>query len=462
MRRLLALAALPLLSACSAPRTVDSCILVVVDTLRADRLGTYGYARDTSPELDRWAQRGVVFEEAFSTAPWTLPAFGTLFTGQLPSHHQAGILVRPWRRAQLPRWIPTLAELAAREGLATAGFVSNPHLDQRISRIGKGFEVWDNAIDGTQFHPGRPMSEFRSADQAVDSALGWLAERRRERFLLVVHLLEPHWPQRPPAEHFERFAGREARELLALADVEFAQTKSERLAAPDPAVREGFRRGINDLYDAEVSFVDDQIGRFLDALGETGVLDRSLVLFTADHGEELLERGEYDHGHSFFDELLRVPLIAWAPGVQPGRRGTAVSLLDVMPTVLDALQIEPPPSLPGLSLWPALRHREELPERHLLADGTSSDPWDFAVIGPRYKLIVHEKATAFRLYDRRADPGERVDVALREPREVRSLLRSARAALAEQRGGVAVEYPPDLVEKLRALGYLGATGDETE
>lgn len=421
---------------CSTPR-VDSCLVIVVDTLRADHLSLYGYPRPTSPELERWAKKGVVFENAFSTTSWTLPAFGTLFTGQLPSVHRAGMWVRSNAWAALDNSVPTLGEMVDSAQVETAAFVSNAWLRKRGSQIWRGFDTYENVPDWA------PNSDlYRGADVGVDRALEWIDDQDG-RFLVVLHLMDPHYPQHPPEELLARFVDPARPRARTRLDPE----DKEKTRNPSPEMQSS----VTDLYDAEIALVDRETARLLGELENRGLLDRMLVLFTSDHGEEIYDHGWYGHGGTLYNELLRVPLIAWYPSATTGRRSEHVSWLDLAPTLLEALGIAPPGKLPGHSLLGALRGRE-LEERPLIADGTNREPGAFAVIGNRYKLISRD--SGFQLFDWRADPSERNDLWPGDAATVGGLLAEARRRLPRRGEVAAEELPENVLKHLRALGYL--------
>ncbi len=421
---------------CSTP-PVDSCLVIVVDTLRADHLSLYGYPRPTSPELERWAKRGVVFENAFSTTSWTLPAFGTLFTGQLPSVHRAGMWTRPNAWAPLDNSVPTLGEMVDTAEIQTAAFVSNAWLRKRGSGIWRGFDTYESVPDWA------PNSDlYRSADRGVDSTLDWIDDQDG-RFLVVLHLMDPHYPLHPPEELLARFTSPRRPGTRTHLEPEDKQDTRD----PSPEMRDT----VTDLYDAEIAFVDRETARLLSELERRRLLHRMLVLFTSDHGEEIYDHGRYGHGQTLFNELLRVPLIAWYPSAIPGRRSEHVSWLDLVPTLLEALGVAPPGELPGDSLLGVLRGGE-LEERPLIADGMNREPRAFAVIGNRYKLVSQD--SGLQLFDWQADPGERNDLWPGDTATVRGLLAEARRRLAPRGEVAAEELPEDVLKHLRALGYL--------
>ncbi|NNL65048.1 MAG: sulfatase [Myxococcales bacterium] len=448
-----------------AERPPRHLVLVVVDTLRADRLGVYGHERATSPELARWAERGALFERAFATSPWTLPSFASLLTGLPPARHGAGSALRgnvarvqhdrnPLLGMRLhgeERWflgldpsVPTLAERLRQAGFETAAFVNNPFLSRGFG-LARGFDHWDH-------EPGGDLVS-RRADEMVDRFLAWRDASDAERSFTLLHLFDPHMSYDAPPPFAGRFRGADSSgSPSARFEGPVRSTPAVRAAAPGLAPAD--RAAIAAAYDEELAFVDAQLGRLLDALEARGALREGLVVLTADHGEELFEHGGFGHGHAMHDELLRVPLLFWGGALVPGRRDTPVSIADLPATLLDAVGLDPPEA--GVSLWPLLAGQgpPQAP-RTLLAENPGSDDDAVAAIDWPYKLVRARASGREALYDLEADPGESADRAAQHP-EVRRRLAEALDALSAQTGGEGrpVELDPDTRERLRGLGYL--------
>ena len=299
-------------SGCQA-HAARSVLLVVVDTLRADHLGVYGYDRPTSPHLDVWAEGGAVFDQAFGTSPWTLPSVATIFTGRLPSRHLAGIFNRgpdghPPDRSQFQQLdpaLPTLAEIAAASGIATGAVINNAFLGPQFG-VARGFETYDFSSAGNK--------RLRRADVVVDLALTWLQKRGAAPFFLVVHLFDPHMDYDPPEATRGQFSS-------ALVETGLPRV-TERIRATLRRGQPFDREYLVALYDEEILFVDRQLKRLFDALDGGGLPDDVVVIVTSDHGEELFDHGWFEHGHSVYNELLRVPLIVRGPGIRPARHAT--------------------------------------------------------------------------------------------------------------------------------------------
>jgi len=430
------------LPTCSSPPV----ILIVVDTLRADHLGTYGAVRFTSPELDAYARRAAVFEHAYAPSPWTLPSMASIFTGLLPSQHGAGALLTVDNKvlfARLDNGPPTLGERLHAFGYPTQAVAGNPNMHPRFG-VARGF-------DGYDYRAG-DMAHIRRADAVVDRSLQWIAGRRGAPFFLLIHFFDPHMNYDPPPPVRGRFTGGLPSGRLSLPFAESARIRAGRVWLS--VEEEEFVRA---AYDEEIAFVDLQLGRLFAALDTSGLLQQAIVIFTADHGEELWDHNGFEHGHTLYDELLRVPLIVWGPGVQPGRIETPVSLIDLTPTVLDALGAVPIGESPGVSLWPLLTRGAGLPQRTLFAERTRYGPDRAAALQWPYKVIVDLNAKTEELFDLAEDPAERTNLSATHPATTASLAAAVADRVAQRRTRTApqaVTLDSATRERLQSLGYL--------
>ncbi|MEJ2085990.1 MAG: sulfatase [Acidobacteriota bacterium] len=414
-------------------------VLIVIDTLRADHLGLYGYPRPTSPNLDSWARRGVVFDQAYSSSPWTLPTFGSILTGLVPSRHGAGERARDsgkrWKRAPLRDSVATLPEALAASGWQTAAVVSNPFLREHFG-LSRGFQIYD-------------YERGRTATAVIDRSLELIEQLRGRPFLLMVHLIDPHLPYRAPKPWRGTFADDSAEQ-------EIGKSRKEIIAAIDE-LSDDERQAIIDRYDEEVLFVDHEVGRFLDALERQGLLDDSLIALTADHGEELFDRGYFEHGHAMHQELLRVPLILWSSNLEPRRESAPFSLVDLAQTLYVATQAKPSTSLPGRSRWTSIRDAKLERNSPILAENTLWSAEQKALVIWPYKLIVHEKSGTRELYDLGNDPMEQNDLArtqsdLADRLQQELFDRLAASESESDRESLAISEETE--QELRSLGYL--------
>ena len=417
-----------------APR--PNIVLYVVDTVRADRLGVYGYGKPTSPRLDTFAAGAVLFENAYAQSSWTRPAVASLFTGLLPPAHRT-----VGRRSVLPEDATTLAEILAVHGYEGMGLVRNPNVGRAFG-FAQGFN--------------RFRSEDRERDETMlDRVRLWLDERQGAEgpFFLFLHAIDPHGPYDPAPEFEEMFeAGgapahyRTVRYLLGL-------NRGE--VEPEPETADALSR----LYDAEVAQNDRAFGELLDELEDRGLVEDTAVIYLSDHGEEFAEHGRWEHGLSLYEEVLRVPLVMRLPGVPARRVEEPAQHVDVLPTLLAYLGIEAPPT-DGRDLLAARRRGDEPLDvyTHLDVDGHRAA----SVIRGPYKLVLPQspsQGTAPMLFDLDADPGELRDLAADRPDIVERML----ALLAERNlAGEIVsaeeieddQLDEDVRRRLRALGYV--------
>jgi arylsulfatase A-like enzyme len=373
----------------TAPRRV---VVVAVDTLRPDHLGAYGYERATSDDIDAFAARSVVFERAWAPAPRTRPSFRSAFTG---------------RGALDAVGAANVAESFAAAGFATAGFAANIHLNPRFG-FDRGFDTWH--LDPTA-----------RADVQVDRALTWLRDHAHRDAFVFVHLMDPHLFYEPPAPWDTTFVTDPDPTL----PVQFNRWDTLDWAAAG-ALDPRRQAHISALYDGEIGYTSDQVGRLvagLDALG-----DNNVVVFHTDHGEELWDHGSFEHNHALWDEVVRVAMIMrYPPGDVGGVRvSEPVALWDIAPTLLDVAGVAPLGPFDGRSLAPLARGADPggwdrpLPLGHLMYD---LEQWG-VVVGSHKYVLTHATGEE-RVYDLAADPRETTNIADRVD------LGPLRAALSE-------------------------------
>ena len=406
----------------SPPPRPEHVILVTIDTLRADRLGCYGGRDVETPRLDRIAAEGVLAEQASAHVPLTRPSHVSILTGLLPTEHGIRDNVSP---AVVPA-VPLLAERFRASGFATGGFVSSVVLEGQ-SGLNRGFDVYADRFEGASGDAQFVNTVQKKGEDTLAEATTWLESERGRRVFLWLHLYEPHDPYEPPEPYASRYAGR--------------------------------------LYDGEVAWVDELVGRFDDSLATLGIRDRTLLVVTSDHGEGLGEHGESLHGFFVYQTTLSVPFLVRGPGIARGAHlKSTVRLVDVFPSLLELAGLPLPPgaALSGRSLAGALRGGPEPAEPVTYAE-TLVPLLHFgwsdlrAVREGRWKYI---QAPRPELYDLETDPDERHDLAAGQASKAAAMRRPLAAVLQRERkaraaGGVVSD---ELVEKLGALGYVGAGG----
>jgi len=399
---------------------VRNLLLITVDTLRADHLGTYGYPRPTSPHLDRFAEQAVVFDAAQSSSSWTLPGIASIMTSFYTSTHGC------WNgRSRLAPSFETLAERLHAAGWRTGAVVNHVFL-ARDYGLDQGFEDYDDAL----VEQTKEASHLAITAPAVtEKGLAWLAargERSDEPWFLWVHYFDPHQDYQP-----------------------------------HPGISEAFGETAPvDLYDGEIAFTDRYVGALLGGLRELGLERRTAVVVVADHGEEFEEHGRTGHRHGLFAEVQRVPLLIRAPGCAPRRVAEAVSLVDLEPTVLELLGLQAPDETAGRSLVPALEGRplDSVPVLGELGFNTVTCE---SIVVDGWKLILDHGQEARLLFDHGADPVERFDVAADHPDRARRLEQELRRMVERSAGWRAghpaveeLELTREYRQRLKDLGYV--------
>ena len=468
-------------------------ILVVVDALRADHLGCYGYERETSPNIDAFAREGTVFTNAYAQGSRTKEATASLVTSLYPSTH------RVWQiSAAIPEGTPTLPALMKGEGYRTAVLSANPlvsptfgfgygvdsfyvdrtgpqfravllraasQLESRIWGFGKAMSILKKLAKLIPPPPGSRSYEGGDATTINREFLSWVDEAPAADFFAYLHYMEPHAPYEPPPPFDEMFNSGDYDGPKVI-----APPRAPTMLLPfsrGKVLPEGERLSMISQYDGSIAYFDREFGRLLTELERRGLAERTLIVLTADHGEEFYDHGGWEHGQSLFNELVHVPLIVWGPGRVPAGvvAATTIRHVDVPPTllgavgaerVLEALHIE------GVNYWPFI----------LSGAGSGPDPpavsevyvsersFARSLVADGYKLIhtSSEGSELVALFDLTEDPGETHDLSEQLPDIAESMLsglvrlhqESADRGRAPGRG-----FIDDATrEKLRALGYV--------
>jgi arylsulfatase A-like enzyme len=412
---LVALLVMNIVLGCATEDRPLNVLVIGIDTLRPDHLGCYGYGRPTSPATDRLAAEGILFENVISQSPWTLPSFGTVFTSLYPSQHGAMTTVTRMRAT-----FPTLATILKERGYATGAVVNASVLRPEFG-MDRGFDYYD---------PTPP--EGRRADGTTEAVLEWIDRHQDEAFLMFAHYFDPHEPYAPPPPYdtlfYSEYDGPIGNTFVlhdhfpSVQGMNFEDLGSLRAEDWDK---------IRALYDGEIAFTDKAVDNLLNGLAERGLLDRTLVVFLSDHGEEFFEHRGFGHGHTLYGEVIRVPLIFSYPEHLPQGRRVArqVRLVDVMPTILDLLGITAETALEGISLVPLLTDKgdvEPLPYRLFPSEvaysegllrgserkGVTAQPW---------KLIYDFQDGSRMVFNLPEDPHEQRNLAHERPDAVSRL-----------------------------------------
>ena len=400
-------------------------VVYLVDALRADHLPLYGYSRDTAPELTRFARDAVVFDEAVAASSWTKPSVASLFTSVLPRDHACVRFCTP-----LDPGLVTLAERLSQRGYGTGAVVVNPHVGAKNMQFDQGFDHFEVP----------PLD--RRAGQVVDAALAFLDARRGQPTFLYVHTMDTHVPYRPPSPFDRRFP-------------------------PFPEPGRGAARPLSDYkepadldrivgqYDGAIAYGDQEFGRFVRALRERGLYDRAMIVFLADHGEEFLDHGDWEHGHALFDEVVRVPLVVKYPRRREAGRRVArqVQLLDVLPTILKSQGLPVPGGIVGRPLDESFGASG--PERPAVLETSYFEYAAYGVRTSEAKYVRHfHPANVELFFDLRRDPGERQRLDADGSSRAQALKGVVEASLSSFRRRVRVDGADDYDLRLRTTGWI--------
>ena len=453
--------------------TRPNLLLISVDTLRADRLGCYGYDRPTSATIDRLAEEGVLFENAFATSPKTTPSHMSIMTGLYPRAHNVYMWAHDetgnYSGKTLSQNIPTLAEILKENGYTCAAFTGGANVAAKIG-FGRGFEIYDEESDTV-------------------AAVSWLRENDNRPFFLFYHTYYTHSPYLPPPPYDTKYdpdySGRIPTRKELMGELGMAEGESwmgiweafhksfwARVDINDPEDRDH----LNALYDGSIEYVDSTfINKLIETLKARDILDKTLVVFTSDHGEEFYEHGRLEH-ESIYREVAQVPLIMRLPARLPAGKsiGQLVRSIDIMPTILALLGISLETPIQGEDLLPAITAGRELGlVAHAdfndygprVVESVRSGPW-FFLMDQRDIPAGEERRRPlprfFKLFHTGDDPGERRDLSGDHPEVVAELgtrLREVRIESSkkhaeeggEQKAGAMDRWD---VERLKALGYF--------
>jgi len=401
-------------------------ILITVDTLRADRIPCYGFPHVDTPTMDLFASKGILFERCIAQTPLTQPSHTSLLTGTHPLRHgvrdNGGFLV--------PQELVTLAEVFKEENYQTSAFVAAFVLDSKWG-FNQGFDYYFDRFDLSKYKTISLGNVQRRGDEVIDETLKWLDEHKHEQFFTWVHLYDPHTPYEPPSPFREKYPNRP--------------------------------------YLGEIAYTDSQLGRLWGYLEQNNLTDNTILIFAADHGESLGEHQESTHGFFVYQAGIHVPLIFVTPfkDLHGIRRSDVVSLVDIMPTILEMEGEVFPPQIQGRSLLPLFFNDERNEESFAYSEtyyprlhyGWS----DLKTIQEeRFKLII---APELELYDLIDDPQEQTNLVSAFPEETRRLMRTAEQFIEESsQGAFDIDYQhidEETRQKLAALGYIGTFSDQS-
>ena len=389
-------------------------VLIVIDTLRRDHVGCYGYSRDTTPQLDRFAKESVRCDLMIAASSWTIPSLMTIFTGLPPSLHQANF------SSTFGAGITTMAQSLSDSGYQTAGFASNP-----FAKSANGFALGFDAYTGYEQMVAEiskdgaaapPPWAFRSSDIVTRLASQWLDERKERidrkepsanaPFFLFALYFDPHADYVPPPPYDTMF------------DPGYTgSAKGNIMSFPDQKLDEPGRKHVAALYDGEIRFTDEQVGALIARIDALGLKNDTIVIVTSDHGEELWDHGRTLHGHTLYDELLRVPFIARWPGHWTGGKvlPDQVSNVSILATVIDAAGGSIPRQCQAPSLNDFLAGNPLPPQTVFAETDYQGDVNLKCIRTPAQKIVVNIDKGTRKLFDLAADPGEHANLADKPP-----------------------------------------------
>jgi arylsulfatase A-like enzyme len=446
-------------------------LLVVLDTVRVDGLSCFDRHSGSTPSIDRIAREGVLFERAYSAAPWTVPSHGAMFTGLQTGVHRA-----EWGHTRLDADFTTLAEVMAREGYLTAGFSENPfigHSTQMSQGFSTFFEAWRRpllvrAVTRVAARAGlfRERMEYSDTTFAVFRRWHQDVSESGRSFFAYLNLMAAHLPRYPRLQSYSH---------ATLKEIQPVNLVPEKFYLPAHRLDDEALAAMRSIYDEEIEYLDGIVGELLEYLERSGVLDRTILIFTSDHGENFGEHGFIEHQFCLYDQLIRVPLIIRYPAaLSPRRVAEPVSTVALAATVSKLTGINPEEDLPGFRRVPL---HQVVDDQLVIAEAASAagmlrgvlehlaPDFDFSafdrdascVVFGDFKLIV-DSMGGRELYNVREDPEELTDIAPLHPEIVEALAAVYVSPLLSEAGKptstTGIEIDSETLEALRELGYV--------
>jgi len=422
----------------------DHIIIITLDAVRPDHLGCYGYSRGISPNIDQLAQQGVAFLNAYANAPWTKPSVASLFSSLYPNIHRTVD-----RDHSLPDQVRTMAERLKESGYFTCFFNGgNPLIHEFRFDQGFDFYAYEESLDSAE---------------VVRKLQSFLPQAQGKNIFAYIHLMDTHLP-------YHLHEGN--RELAAQAPRNFVPGQFERRDVREPTARGELtaeeKAYLVALYDEQIRYSDKTVGELTALLQTAGILDHSLLILTSDHGEELWDHENYEHGHSLYEEVLRVPLIMVNENLPAVRLESRVRLIDILPSIMELVRPGfDRDDLAGESVWRYLKKDDG--KRPVFAAGTIHGDEKFCLIKDDWKVILNTNdlttnrpligfraEDAVELYDLKTDPGERHNLRDGKSGEIAGLLKELASLINTESPIQARKEILDqkTVERLKSLGYL--------
>lgn len=449
-------------------------LLITVDTLRADHLSCYGFRKIETPNIDDLAKNGILFEKTISQSPWTTPSLASILTSLHPAVHKAGEVI--WKEEQkmfrkIGESIPMLPEILQANGYFTQAILSNPHLT-KSQGFAKGFDGFHN-FDET-FYEAEELFYLRltanikseilnrwytAGDIITDEAINWLKDNYKTSFFLWIHYTDPHIPYHPPAKYRE--------------NISYKGKFRNRRLLDFGRIKEGYydispndREYIENLYNGEIKFTDDQLGRLINKLKELAIFNKTLIILTSDHGEEFWEHLEFEHGHTLYNEQLHVPLIIHFGGFSSSKKNVItqqVRLIDIFPSILEMLKIDYPNITQGESLIPLILNKAQ-ESRIAFSEYLYREKERKSITTDEFKYIYFPDLKREELYDLQQDPAEltnlvtkRREKTIQFQKQIKTIIDNNQKLaniLLKAEQAKPIEMNEQLKKQLKALGYI--------
>ncbi len=441
-------------------------LVIVIDTLRSDHMSCYGYNKNTTPNIDKLVRHGCIFTNCYSTSSWTLPACTSLMTGLYTQTHKTN----KWD-SSIPKWAPFLPRILAAHGYYCSGVSSNPFLSEKYG-FASGFHKFDEETVIAAAKWSFPLAESKhkaivlasTGATATRTTMQLLNNRPHDKpFFIFIHYMDCHADYVPPPPFDTKFNPDYSGDITG-------HVQSQRFST-DISQRD--LRHVKSLYDGEIAYTDFQVAQLLEHLNALNLENNTCVVLTADHGEEFLEHGNWGHGYNLFNECLRIPLIIRWPGkIKPGTTiNIPVSIIDIMPTILDAAGLNTPQFCPGTNLITILEDDCKDTRRSLLAQTALGNPLT-ALITQNLKLITRTPDNTHitdpaktMVFDLKKNPKELFDKQLEDQNTREQLLFKYVNTMAKinnqptnksdtfERSQIKIN--PQHHKMLKSLGYIG-------
>lgn len=425
-------------------------VFILVDTLRSDHVHCYGYKRNITPTIDYLAEEGILFENSLAQSSWTKPSFTSIMT----ANHPTSVGITGMNDAIIEN-ITTVSELLKKEGFYTAAFISNPYLGKEHG-FAQGFDEYH-----TIFPADLSVAKI-NADELNEVVFKWLEKNKSKKFFLFIFYLDPHTPYAPPNPYDKLFSpvSRASENLW-----------KEKIANPT----KDYIDALINLYDGEIRFFDHELGKLFDKMKKLNLWDNSLIALNADHGEEFYDHFWWQHNHTLYEELLRVPLIIYGPGLPKGIRvKTPIQHIEIFPTLFELLGLDRSDTFTGQSAVSLIDNPDDEIGKVTYHETYMPGKEFIAARGIRWKIIYSVEKNTYQFFDIKNDPKEKKDLLkggggmtlagltpeIKEnfqsfKNSLHRLAKQAYTLRHKRRAFRNVQYDKDALRMLEGLGYIG-------